>query len=50
MRRDIPLVTARISRDLFLADLDKRAQRMTGTIAAEFPDDVYGAAVWKSAG
>jgi cation diffusion facilitator CzcD-associated flavoprotein CzcO len=46
MRRDIPLVTARISRDLFLADLDSHQQRMTGTIAADFPDDAYASAVW----
>jgi cation diffusion facilitator CzcD-associated flavoprotein CzcO len=47
MRRDIPLVTARISRDLFLADLDKHEQRIIGTIGADFPDDVYASAVWK---
>jgi cation diffusion facilitator CzcD-associated flavoprotein CzcO len=50
MRRDIPLVTARISHDLFLADLDKHEQRITGTIAADFPDDVYASAVWKPPG
>jgi cation diffusion facilitator CzcD-associated flavoprotein CzcO len=47
MRRDIPKVTARISLDLFLADLDKHEQRMTGTIAADFPDDAYASAIWK---
>jgi cation diffusion facilitator CzcD-associated flavoprotein CzcO len=47
MRRDIPLVTARISRDLFLADLDSHEQRMTGSIAADFPDEAYTSAVWK---
>jgi FAD-dependent urate hydroxylase len=47
MRRDIPLVTARISRDLFLADLDSHEKRMTGTIAADFPDEAYASAVWK---
>lgn len=47
MRRDIPLVTARISRDLFLADLDKHEQHMNGTIAADFPDSIYASAVWK---
>jgi cation diffusion facilitator CzcD-associated flavoprotein CzcO len=50
MRRDIPLVTARISRDLFLADLDSHERRMTGTIAADFPDDMYASAVWKPPG
>jgi cation diffusion facilitator CzcD-associated flavoprotein CzcO len=49
MRRDIPLVTARISRDLFLADIDSHEQRITGTIAADFPDEVYAGAVWKPA-
>jgi cation diffusion facilitator CzcD-associated flavoprotein CzcO len=47
MRRDIPLVTARISRDLFLADLDTHEQRMTGTIAPDFLDAIYASAVWK---
>jgi cation diffusion facilitator CzcD-associated flavoprotein CzcO len=47
MRRDIPLVTARISRDLFLADIDSHEQRITGTIGADFPDEIYASAVWK---
>jgi cation diffusion facilitator CzcD-associated flavoprotein CzcO len=47
MRRDIPKVTAAISRDLFLADLESHAKRMTGTVAADFPESVYAAAVWK---
>ncbi|MDR3529244.1 MAG: SidA/IucD/PvdA family monooxygenase [Rhodopila sp.] len=47
MRRDIPLVAARISRDLFLADLDGHEERMTGTIAADFSDEIYASAVWK---
>jgi hypothetical protein len=38
-----PLVTARIRRDLFLADLDKHEQRITGTIAVDL-------AVWKPPG
>jgi cation diffusion facilitator CzcD-associated flavoprotein CzcO len=50
MRRDIPLVAARISRDLFLADLDSHEQRMTGTIAADFPDEAYASAVWRPGG
>jgi len=50
MRRDIPLVTARISRDLLRADLDKREQRITGTIAADFPDDVHAPVVSKPLG
>ncbi len=47
MRRDLPLVTARISRDLFLADLDRHEQRMNGTMPADFPPDLYATAVWK---
>jgi hypothetical protein len=50
MRRDIPLVTARISRDLFVADLDSHQRRMAGTIAADFPDEAYASAVWKPLG
>jgi FAD-dependent urate hydroxylase len=50
MRRDIPLVTARISRDLFMADLASHEQRMTGTIAADFPDTAYASAVWRPGG
>jgi FAD-dependent urate hydroxylase len=46
MRRDIALVTARISRDLFLADLESHEQRMTGTIPADFPAAAYASAVW----
>jgi cation diffusion facilitator CzcD-associated flavoprotein CzcO len=46
MRRDIPLVAARISRDLFLADLGQHETRMTGTIAADFPPELYASAVW----
>ena len=48
MRRDIPLVAARISRDLFLADLESHENRMTGAIAADFSDDAYLSAVWRS--
>jgi cation diffusion facilitator CzcD-associated flavoprotein CzcO len=48
MRRDIPLVAARISRDLFLADIASHEKRMTGTIGADFPDEAYASAVWKS--
>lgn len=48
MRRDLPLVTARISRDLFLADLDHHAQRMNGTLPPDFPPEVYAKSVWKS--
>ncbi|MFL5288653.1 MAG: NAD(P)-binding domain-containing protein [Rhodopila sp.] len=48
MRRDLPLVAARISRDLFLADLDHHEKRMNGSIAADFPPEVYAKAVWSA--
>jgi hypothetical protein len=47
MRRDLPLVTARISRDLFLADLEQHEQRMNGTVPADFPPELYAEAVWR---
>ena len=47
MKRDLPLVTGRISRDLFLADLDLHEQRMNGTMAPDFPEELYAQAVWK---
>jgi FAD-dependent urate hydroxylase len=49
MKRDIPLVTARISRDLFLSDLDDHRERFNGTIAPDFPEDVYRSAIWRRA-
>jgi cation diffusion facilitator CzcD-associated flavoprotein CzcO len=45
MKRDIPGVTARIGRDLFLADLDKHAVRMMGDVAPDFGPELYAAAV-----
>lgn len=48
MRRDLPLVTARISRDLFFADLDHHEQRMNGGIAADFSPEIYAKAIWRS--
>ncbi|PPQ30166.1 NAD(P)-binding domain-containing protein [Rhodopila globiformis] len=47
MRRDIPLVAGRISRDLFLADLSHHERRMDGMVAPDFPEEVYASAVWK---
>jgi cation diffusion facilitator CzcD-associated flavoprotein CzcO len=49
MRRDIPLVTGRISRDLFLADLDRHAERFLTTPPPDFPADIYASAIWKGA-
>ncbi|MDR6951154.1 cation diffusion facilitator CzcD-associated flavoprotein CzcO [Ancylobacter sp. 3268] len=48
-RRDIPSVVARISRDLFLADLDAHERRITSTIAAEFDASLYASAIWRGA-
>jgi hypothetical protein len=31
---------------LFLADLDSHQQRMTGSIAADFPEELYASSVW----
>jgi len=45
MKRDIPGVTAWISRDLFLADLPAHARRMMGDVAPDFGPELYAAAV-----
>ncbi|MCX4172315.1 MULTISPECIES: SidA/IucD/PvdA family monooxygenase [Paraburkholderia] len=47
MKRDIPAVVQRISRDLFLADLDAHEARIHGDIAADFDDSVYAQSVWQ---
>jgi FAD-dependent urate hydroxylase len=48
-KRDIPSIVGRISRDLFLADLDAHQQRINGTIADDFSPDLYAASIWTSA-
>jgi len=48
MRRDVPLVTARISRDLFLADLASHERRMNGNVAVDFEASVYASALWQA--
>ncbi|HEY1933516.1 MAG TPA: NAD(P)/FAD-dependent oxidoreductase [Acetobacteraceae bacterium] len=45
IRRDTPQVAARISRDLFLADLVSHEQRMRGDVAADFTEGLYASAV-----
>jgi cation diffusion facilitator CzcD-associated flavoprotein CzcO len=45
MKRDLPAVTARISRDLFLADLPLHEKRMTADVAPDFPPALYEAAL-----
>ncbi|MET3262193.1 cation diffusion facilitator CzcD-associated flavoprotein CzcO [Bradyrhizobium japonicum] len=46
-KRDIPGITARISRDLFLADLASHEARINGEIAEDFTAELYAPAVWR---
>lgn len=50
MKRDIPAVVQRISRDLFLADLDAHEARFNNDIAADFDDSIYARSVWQREG
>ena len=45
MKRDIPAIVARISNDLFLADIDAHARRMTSDVAPDFQEAAYAAAL-----
>ena len=45
MKRDVPVLTARISADLFAADLPAHCQRMTGSVPPDFTEALYAAAV-----
>ena len=45
MKRDIPTITGRISRDLFLADLDVLDERMRGDVKPDFGAELYASAV-----
>jgi len=47
-KRDIPAIVARISRDLFLADLTSHEERINGSIAEDFPFELYASAIWRS--
>ncbi len=47
-KRDIPAIVSRISRDLFLADLDAHEQRINATIAEDFSRELYAASIWTS--
>jgi hypothetical protein len=47
MKRGIPAVTARISHDLFFADLPAHERRLNADIAPEFPPSLYARAVWQ---
>jgi hypothetical protein len=48
-KRDIPAITARISRDLFHADLVLHEARINGSIGEDFSSDLYASAIWRSA-
>ncbi len=45
MKRDIPTIAARISKDLFLADMDIHDERMRGSVPPDFGPEKYQAAV-----
>jgi hypothetical protein len=45
MKRDIPTVVARISRDLFLADLAAHERRMTADVPPDFEPEACASAV-----
>jgi cation diffusion facilitator CzcD-associated flavoprotein CzcO len=46
MKRDIPAVVRRISRDLFLGDIDLHAQRLAADVPAEFDESLYASNLW----
>ncbi|MEN3350162.1 MAG: FAD-dependent urate hydroxylase [Bradyrhizobium sp.] len=46
-KRDIPAIVARISRDLFLADLASHEARINGEIAEDFAPELYTPAIWR---
>ncbi len=48
MKRGLPAVAARISRDLFFADFAAHEDRLAGDIGPEFPELLYAAAVWRA--
>ncbi|MFK4443049.1 cation diffusion facilitator CzcD-associated flavoprotein CzcO [Caballeronia udeis] len=47
MKRDIPAVVSRISRDLFLADLDRHEVRLNGDVPPDFNETLYAHSVWQ---
>ncbi len=47
MKRGLPAVTRRISRDLFFADFPTHQQRLAADVAPEFSADLYAAAVFQ---
>ncbi|MFP4896593.1 SidA/IucD/PvdA family monooxygenase [Paraburkholderia sp. EG304] len=47
MKRDIPSVVRRISRDLFLGDLAAHEARLTAPVPADFDESAYASSVWQ---
>ncbi len=45
MKRDIPIIVARISSDLFLADIQAHERRIIGDVAPDFSEEIYARAV-----
>jgi cation diffusion facilitator CzcD-associated flavoprotein CzcO len=45
MKRDIPTIVARISNDLFMADIAEHERRMTADVAPDFTPEIYASAV-----
>lgn len=45
MKRDIPAIVARISRDLFFADFEHHARRMTADVPPDFTEAAYASAL-----
>jgi cation diffusion facilitator CzcD-associated flavoprotein CzcO len=45
MKRDIPTIVARISSDLFRADIAEHERRMTADVAPDFTPEIYASAV-----
>jgi cation diffusion facilitator CzcD-associated flavoprotein CzcO len=50
MRRGVSAIVARISRDLFLADLGRHRTRLTADVAPEFGEELYRGALSTGAG
>jgi cation diffusion facilitator CzcD-associated flavoprotein CzcO len=49
MRRGIPAVVSRISRELFLADLPEHERRLTADVGPDFSEQLYAAAIRNAA-
>jgi hypothetical protein len=47
MKRGVSAIVARISRDLFLADLELHKARLTADVAPDFTETLYAGAVWR---